>query len=82
MIKGDTYQKVFAEFIESECEKSANFQFWWGYMEMVSTLLMFTRAQREGNWDLHMASFVRMVPLFYRYDHQKISLSFFDNDLF
>ena len=70
MIQGDTYQKIFAEFIESECEKNANFHFWWGYMEMVSILLMFTRAQREGNWDLHIASFVRMVPFFYRYDHQ------------
>ena len=70
MIQGDTYQKVFGEFIKSECEKIANFQFWWGYMEMVSILLMFTRAQREGNWNLHMASFVRMVPFFYHYDHQ------------
>eukprot|EP00112_Aurelia_sp_Birch-Aquarium-sp1_P026470 Seg940.1 transcript_id=Seg940.1/GoldUCD/mRNA.D3Y31 product="hypothetical protein" protein_id=Seg940.1/GoldUCD/D3Y31 len=70
MIQGDTYKKIFAEFIESECEKNVNFHFWWGYMEMVSILLMFTRAQREGNWDLYIASFVRMVPFFYRYDHQ------------
>ena len=27
MIKGDTYQKVFTEFVESECEENANFQF-------------------------------------------------------
>ena len=70
MIQGDTYQKVFGEFIKSECEKNANFQFRLGYMEMVSILLMFTRAQREGNWNLHMASFFRMVPFFYRYDSQ------------
>ena len=36
---------------------------------MVSTMLLFTRAQRDGLWDLHLASFRQMIPFFTRYDH-------------
>ena len=38
-------------------------------MTMVSIMLSFTRAQRDGLWDLHLYSFKRMLPYFYRYDH-------------
>lgn len=46
-----------------------NFKFWWSYMEMVEILLMFTRAQREGYWKLHLHSFQRMIPFFMTYGH-------------
>lgn len=36
---------------------------------MVSILLNFTRAQREGNWTLYLNSFCCMLPYFFRYDH-------------
>ena len=39
-------------------------------MEMVSTLLMFTRAQRDGDWELYMTAFRKMIPFFFLYDHQ------------
>ncbi len=42
-------------------------------MEMVMILLMFTRAQREGNWDLHVYSFKRMLPFFVHYNHTNYS---------
>ena len=35
---------------------------------MVSVLLQFTRAQREGIWELHLHSFTLMLPYFMRYD--------------
>ena len=38
-------------------------------MDMVSILLLFIRAQRDGVWDLHMYAFRRMLPFFFRYDH-------------
>ena len=46
-----------------------NFRYWWGYMKMVHVLLMFTRAQRDGIWDLHLCSFQAMLPYFMRYNH-------------
>ena len=42
---------------------------WWRYPEMLSILLNFTRAQREGNWELLLKSFCPMLPYFFRYDH-------------
>ena len=40
-------------------------------MTMVSILLCFTRAQRDGSWDLHLYAFKRMLPFLFRYDHDK-----------
>ena len=68
-LKSPTVQKVLDEFVAQRSEENVNFTFWWSYMEMVSILLMFTRAQREGIWDLYLKSFRRMLPYFFRYDH-------------
>ena len=38
-------------------------------MDIVSILLQFIRAQRDGIWDLHLHSFSQMLPFFNRYDH-------------
>ena len=32
-------------------------------------LLSFTRAQRDGSWDIHVYAFKRMLPFHFRYDH-------------
>ena len=45
------------------------FKHWWQYMHMVNILLLFTRAQRDGIWELHLSSFKDMLPYFHRYDH-------------
>ena len=65
----------FSQFIEEKSKQSANFTFWWNYMEMVSTLLMFTRAQRDGLWNLYVSSFKDMIPFIFQYDHQNYALS-------
>ncbi len=38
-------------------------------MEMVFILLRFIRAQRDGDWDLHLDTFAQMLPFFMRYDN-------------
>ena len=43
--------------------------FWMSYLDMVSTLLMFTRGERDGIWDLYLYAFRCMLPWFFRYDH-------------
>ena len=48
--QSDRFQVMMASFITPKADTDApNFQFWGHYMEMVSILLTFTRAQREGN---------------------------------
>ena len=38
-------------------------------MKPVSILLRFTRAIREGKWDLYLSSFCEMLPYFGAFDH-------------
>ena len=48
-----------------------NFCYWNQYIEMVDILLDFNRANREGNWQLHLDSFAAMLPWLTVYDHTK-----------
>ena len=68
-LESSEFQAVFEEFVEKKSLENVNFKFWWSYPEMVSILLNFTRAQREGNWTLYLNSFCCMLPYFFRYDH-------------
>ena len=56
------------EFIHINSENST-FMFWIQYLKFVDILLHFIRAEREGNWDLHLTSFQKMLPLMVLYDH-------------
>lgn len=47
--------------------------FWMQYMKMVSTLLQFLRAEREGNWNVHLSSLAEMLPWIMVYDHTNYS---------
>ena len=67
-LKQDCSSKVLNQFIKSKSD-DVNFTFWWNYMDMVSILLHFTRAQRDGIWNLHLESFSMMIPYFMRYNH-------------
>ena len=57
------------EFSRKESEKDVNFSFWWQYLEMISTLLLFTRSLRDGLWEPYLEAIVQMLPYFMRYDH-------------
>jgi len=64
----EKFRKLLDDFVESRSD-DMNFSFWWQYMDMVAILLQYTRAQRDGIWDLHLYSFSLMLPYFKRYDH-------------
>ena len=42
LLQTGEWREYFSTFVKQECDKSVNFCFWWMYIEMVSTLLMFT----------------------------------------
>lgn len=54
---------------EFEQTLSPTSKFWVTYIKMVSILLWFLRAERTGNWNLHISSFAAMLPWFAHYDH-------------
>lgn len=54
---------------KSECkEKSKVFSFWVEYIDMVLVLLQFLKAERTGNWKLHLSATAAMIPHFYSMD--------------
>ena len=65
----DSFRDAIKGFTAALVVENPNAEFWWDYMTMVSILLCFTRAQRDGSWDLHLYAFKRMLPFLFRYDH-------------
>ena len=49
-------------------EKSKAFCFWEDYINMVLVLLQFIKAERTGNWKLHLTAMAAMVPHFFAMD--------------
>ena len=79
--KGDVSQKVhqlqhelselttlFEVFKSQARAKSKMFAFWEQYGDMINTLLQFIKAERAGNWDLHLSAVATMVPHFFAMD--------------
>ena len=61
----------FNQFLHSQ--KSPLALFWISYMDMVSLLLSFIRATREGNWTDHLLSVAKLIPWMFAYDRTNYS---------
>ena len=55
----------FDEVMESQCPL---FKFAWDYMKFVMCILMFIRASREGDWNLHLESLKALAKYFFPHD--------------
>ncbi|XP_030848031.1 uncharacterized protein LOC115918836 [Strongylocentrotus purpuratus] len=69
-VQGELYQamvKEYKDFIE-EGKKDATFTFWSSYLDLVGNILLFIRATREGDWQLHLASVRALLPWMFAYD--------------
>lgn len=54
---------------DKEMSHINNFAYWQTYLRMVEILLSFIRAQRTGDWPLHIQAFSAMLPWLAVYDH-------------
>ena len=61
-------RSLFQDFRAQSRAKSKKFAFWEEYGEMVKLLLQFVKAERTGNWELHLSSVSAMVPHFFATD--------------
>ena len=61
---------LFQDFTDESRTKSKMFAFWEEYGHMVKLLLQFIKAERTGNWELHLLSVSAMVPYFFAMDRQ------------
>ena len=71
-IQGQNLTELLSEFDGSVSSK--NYTCWLSYMKMVETLLnVIRRAEREGNWELHLESYAAILPWLVVYDHNNYS---------
>ena len=63
-----TVMELFETFREQERARLPMFSFWDEYIHMVMMLLQFAKAERTGNWRLHLAAASSMTPYFFAYD--------------
>ena len=59
---------LFEEFKAEAASQSMTFSFWKQYISMVELLLQFIKAERTGNWSLHLSSTAAMIPNFFAMD--------------
>lgn len=57
-------QDKFQEFKSAKCEKSETFGYWNKFVHMVYLVRNLIRADREGDWNLHLQSVHAVLPLF------------------
>ena len=60
--------KDFNKFRIERSKISENFRYWDNFVKMVHTLLDVIRADREGNWNLHLNAVKECMPLFITFD--------------
>ena len=61
---------LFGVFKSENRARSKLFAFWDEYGSMVTSLLQFLKAERTGNWELHLSSIAAMLPHFFAMDRQ------------
>ena len=57
------------EDFDREMSTERNFAYWLSYLRMVEILLSFIRAQRTGDWLLHIQEFSAILPWLTVFDH-------------
>jgi hypothetical protein len=59
---------LFEQYKETERNKSLMFTFWDQYITMILIMLQFIKADRMGDWQLHLSTTVEMVPYVHAMD--------------
>lgn len=89
----DTFQKLstqgkifltdYKTFVIQKCSENENFLYFNTYCEMVEILLDSIKADREGNFSLHLTSTRRMLPYFFSMNHPLYArgVSLYINDM-
>lgn len=70
-VNSDEFNQVFesySAYVSRGNSASKTFALWSSYIEMVQLLLLFVRATRTTDWDLHLSAIRSMLPWFFAYD--------------
>ena len=70
-VKSDEFNQIcerYAEYVNQGNSACKTFALWSSYIEMVQQLLLFVRATRTTDWDLHLSAVRSMLPWFFARD--------------
>ena len=70
-VKSDKFSQIcerYAAYVNQGNSACTTFALWSSYIEMVQQLLLFVRAMRTTDWDLHLSAIRSMLPWFFAYD--------------
>eukprot|EP00794_Sanderia_malayensis_P000765 gene765-55_t len=68
LVDSDDFGKLWKDlfiFADSQASKYPTFALWMTYIEIVQILLLFLRATRSNDWDLHLSAVRSMLPWFF-----------------
>ncbi|CAB3981118.1 Hypothetical predicted protein [Paramuricea clavata] len=66
-------KRTYDTFVEKRSEENPTFALWSKYIDMVQLLLLYIRATRTSNWELHLSSLRSMIPWFFATDRVNYS---------
>eukprot|EP00057_Strongylocentrotus_purpuratus_P021683 XP_011676157.1 PREDICTED: uncharacterized protein LOC105444073 [Strongylocentrotus purpuratus] len=70
-VRGEEFQAMassYRSFVKQRSTQDPTFALWSSYIEMVEVILLFLRATRQGDWQLHLSSIRSFLPWFFAYD--------------
>ena len=67
------WKEAFDSFVKKRSEENPTFLFWSTYIDMILLLLLFVRATRTSNWQLHLSVLRSMIPWFFATDRVNYS---------
>ncbi|KAL1251048.1 hypothetical protein QQF64_018844 [Cirrhinus molitorella] len=67
--KFDKMCSKYVDFVKKRSAENPTFAFWSSYIDMVQILLLFVRATRESDWQLHLSTVRLLMAWFFAYDH-------------
>ena len=62
------WKGAFDSFVKERSNENPTFAFWSTYIDMVQLLLLFIRATRTSDWQLHLSILRSMIPWFFPTD--------------
>ena len=61
----DHIDSILSEFLNSACDKSPTFKLWFMLIQALQLILHNVKAEREGNWKLHLHTLAKIIPYFF-----------------
>lgn len=69
----DAVRVAYDSFVEKKSKENPTFAFWSTYIAMVQLLLLYIRATRTSDWELHLSALRSMIPWFFATDRVNYS---------